>query len=135
VFERSLEHPARFDETATRAVGYAGGDRYVDVPTVIDGDLITGGPKSPVQFARAALKRLALASEPTLDAYEDLFHSGDPAAFSMLAERRVNASTPKRPRRAGRASDRLACGFTFEEAVVGEVGGRPVTGTVARRSR
>ena len=78
VFERSLEHPARFDETATRAVGYAGGDRYVDVPTVIDGDLITGGPKSPVQFAR---------------------------------------------------------GFTFEEAVVGEVGGRPVAGTVARRSR
>jgi hypothetical protein len=68
VVERSLEHPARFDETATRAVGYAGADRSVEVPAVID------------------VKRLGLASQPTRDAYEDLFHSGNPAAFSMLAE-------------------------------------------------
>jgi hypothetical protein len=39
-----------------------------------------------VQFARATLGRLGLASERTLDAYEDLFHRGDPAAFPVLME-------------------------------------------------
>jgi putative intracellular protease/amidase len=32
----------------------AGGDRYVDERAVIDGDVITAGPQSPVHFARAA---------------------------------------------------------------------------------
>jgi len=68
------------------ATGYAGGDRYVDARAVLDGDLITAGPQSPVQFARATLGRLGLASERTLDAYEDLFHRGDPAAFPVLME-------------------------------------------------
>ena len=39
------------------ATGYAGGDRYVDARAVVDGDLITAGPQSPVQFARATLGR------------------------------------------------------------------------------
>ncbi len=52
------------------ATGYAGGDRYVDERAVIDGDLVTAGPQSPVQFARATLGRLGLASGPTLDAYK-----------------------------------------------------------------
>jgi putative intracellular protease/amidase len=68
------------------ATGYAGGDRYVDEPAVVDGDLITAGPQSPVQFACATLERLGLASERTLGAYEDLFQRGDPAAFPVLAE-------------------------------------------------
>ena len=68
------------------ATGYAGGDRYVDARAVLDGDLITAGPQSPVQFARATLGRLGLASERTLDAYEDLFHRGEPAAFPVLME-------------------------------------------------
>ena len=38
------------------ATGYAGGDRYVDERAVVDGDLITAGPQSPVQFARATLE-------------------------------------------------------------------------------
>ncbi len=33
------------------ATGYAGGDYYVDERAVVDGDLITAGPQSPVQFA------------------------------------------------------------------------------------
>ena len=33
------------------ATGYAGGDYYVDERAVMDGDLITAGPQSPVQFA------------------------------------------------------------------------------------
>jgi putative intracellular protease/amidase len=68
------------------ATGYAGGDRYVDARAVVDGDLITAGPQSPVQFARATLSRLGLASERTLEAYEDLFHRGDPAAFPVLMQ-------------------------------------------------
>src|ERR671922_60158 len=57
--------------------GYAGGDRYRDERAVVDGDLITAGPQSPVQFARATLGRLGLADERTLAAYEALFDRGE----------------------------------------------------------
>jgi putative intracellular protease/amidase len=66
--------------------GYAGGERYVEERAVIDGDLITAGPQSPVQFARATLKRLGLASEETLEAYERFFDRGDSSAFPALME-------------------------------------------------
>jgi hypothetical protein len=52
----------------------------------VDGDLITAGPQSPVQFAGATLGRLGLASERTLDAYEGLFHRADPSAFPVLMQ-------------------------------------------------
>lgn len=68
------------------ATGYAGSEYYVDERAVVDGDLITAGPQSPVQFAGATLGRLGLASDRTLKAYEDLFHGGDPAAFPVLME-------------------------------------------------
>jgi putative intracellular protease/amidase len=70
------------------ATGYAGGDRYVDERAVVDGDLITAGPQSPVQFARATLRRLGLASTETLEAYEGVFHRADPAAFPALMQSR-----------------------------------------------
>ena len=66
--------------------GYAGGERYVDERAVVDGDLITAGPQSPVQFARATLGSLGLASERTLSAYERLFHGGDASAFPVLMQ-------------------------------------------------
>lgn len=66
--------------------GYAGAEHYVDERAVVDGDLITAGPQSPVQFARATLERLGLATERTLNAYEDLFYRGDAAAFPVLME-------------------------------------------------
>jgi hypothetical protein len=44
-----------------------------------------------VQFARATLKRLGLASERTLEAYEGLFHRGDPAAFPVLMQAQAAA--------------------------------------------
>jgi putative intracellular protease/amidase len=68
------------------ATGYRGGDRYVDERAVIDGDLITAGPQSPVQFACAALRRLGLAPEHIIEAYEQLFGRGDASAFPVLAE-------------------------------------------------
>jgi putative intracellular protease/amidase len=64
--------------------GYAGGGFYVDERAVVDADLITAGPQSPVQFARAAMHRLGLADERTLEAYEGFFHHGDAAAFPVL---------------------------------------------------
>ena len=68
------------------ATGYPGGDHYIDERAVVDGDLITAGPQSPVQFARATMGRLGVASERTLEAYEALFHRGDQAAFPVLME-------------------------------------------------
>jgi putative intracellular protease/amidase len=66
--------------------GYAGGARYVDERAVVDRDLITAGPQSPVQFARATLKRLGLASEETLEAYEAVFDRGDATGFPVLMQ-------------------------------------------------
>lgn len=68
------------------ATGYAGGDYYVDQRAVVDGDLITAGPQSPVQFSRATLSRLGLASERTLEAYEAVFHRGDPSGYPTLMQ-------------------------------------------------
>jgi putative intracellular protease/amidase len=67
-----------------QATGYQGGDNYIDERAVVDGDLITAGPDSPVQFARATLQRLGLADDKKLDAYEGVFHRADPAAYPML---------------------------------------------------
>jgi putative intracellular protease/amidase len=74
------------DPAYLAATGYAGGDRYVNERAVVDGDLVTAGPQSPVQFARATLARLGLASEPTLEAYEAVFSRGDPTAFPALMQ-------------------------------------------------
>jgi putative intracellular protease/amidase len=68
------------------ASGYAGGPRYLEARAVVDGDLITAGPQSPVQFARATLERLGLASTETLAAYEGVFHAGDPSAYPALMQ-------------------------------------------------
>jgi putative intracellular protease/amidase len=66
------------------ASGYAGGAHYVDARAVIGGDVITAGPQSPVHFAAATLRRLGLASEETLAAYEAVFADGDQTAFPRL---------------------------------------------------
>jgi len=68
------------------ATGYAGGACFVNVRAVADDGLITAGPQSPVQFARATLKELGLASDRTLEAYETVFHRGDPSGYPVLME-------------------------------------------------
>jgi putative intracellular protease/amidase len=68
------------------ATGYAGGHHYIDERAVVDGDLITAGPQSPVQFACATLARLGLASDRTLAAYEDVLYRGDASAFPELMQ-------------------------------------------------
>jgi putative intracellular protease/amidase len=66
--------------------GYAGAHHYVDERAVVDGNLVTAGPQSPVQLATATLRRLELASDETLDAYERLFDRGDASAFPVLMQ-------------------------------------------------
>jgi putative intracellular protease/amidase len=73
------------------ATGYAGGRLYREQRAVIAGDLITAGPQSPVQFARATLGRLGLAPERILDAYEALFHRAEQAAFPVLVQAHSDA--------------------------------------------
>jgi putative intracellular protease/amidase len=68
------------------ATGYAGVDRYVDERAVVDGDLITAGPQSPVQFASATLGRLGLLSDRAREAYEGVFHRADPGAYPVLMQ-------------------------------------------------
>ena len=67
------------------ATGYAGGDLYVNERAVVDGDLITAGPQSPVQFACATLGRLGLMSEHA-SGLRGLFHRGDATAFPVLMQ-------------------------------------------------
>ncbi len=68
------------------ATGYAGGAHYVEERAVADRGLVTAGPQSPVQFARATLAQLGLASAETLDAYETVFHRGDPSGYPALMQ-------------------------------------------------
>jgi putative intracellular protease/amidase len=74
------------------ATGYRGGAHYLDERAVVDGDLITAGPQSPVQFAAATLARLGLIDERTREAYEGVFHRADPDAFPALMQ--ATARTP-----------------------------------------
>ena len=69
-----------------QATGYAGAAHYVDERAVADRGLITAGPDSPVQFARATLAELGLATADTLDAYEGVFHRADPQAYPALMQ-------------------------------------------------
>jgi putative intracellular protease/amidase len=69
---------------ALAATGYAGQDHYVDQRAVAADGLVTAGPQSPVQFARATLGMLGLMSEDRLEAYEAVFHRGDPAGYAVL---------------------------------------------------
>ncbi|TDD68602.1 glutamine amidotransferase [Jiangella aurantiaca] len=80
------DHTSAALEYLMTADGYHGEDRYVDARAVVGGDLITAGPDSPVQFARATLSRLGLAPEQTLQAYEDVFHRADASAFPVLMQ-------------------------------------------------
>ena len=64
--------------------GYAGVAHYIDERAVADGNLITAGPQSPVQFARATLAHLELASAAKLDAYEAVFDRGDASGYPAL---------------------------------------------------
>ncbi len=64
--------------------GYTGADRYQDVPACTDGDLITAGAASPLEFAREIFARLRVYDEPVLDAWYGLYSTGDPRYYEAL---------------------------------------------------
>jgi putative intracellular protease/amidase len=66
------------------ASGYAGGEHYVDARVAVGGDVITAGPTSPVQFARATLEHLGLISGDVAEAYEGVFHREDVSGYPTL---------------------------------------------------
>lgn len=66
------------------ALGYAGAERYVDEPAVVDGDLVTASGVAPVEFARAVLTRLDTWSPEVLDSWFRLYRHQDPAGFHEL---------------------------------------------------
>lgn len=64
--------------------GYAGADRYVAEPAVVDGDLVTATGIAPVHFARAVFERLGAHPQGRLDAWTRLYGDRDPAGFFGL---------------------------------------------------
>ncbi|MGV9772473.1 type 1 glutamine amidotransferase family protein [Streptosporangium sp. NPDC003464] len=64
--------------------GYGGAERYVEAPAVTDGDLITGTPTAPVDFAREIFAKLDLYTPQVLDAWHRLFAHNDASAFEAL---------------------------------------------------
>ncbi|MDP9869155.1 MULTISPECIES: type 1 glutamine amidotransferase family protein [Streptosporangium] len=64
--------------------GYGGAERYVEAPAVTDGDLITGTPTAPVDFAREIFAKLDLYTPQVLDAWYRLFAHNDASAFEAL---------------------------------------------------
>lgn len=78
------EHTSAALEYLTAQPGYHGHDRYIEARAVAGEGLVTAGPQSPVQFARATLELLDLVPADTLEAYEAVFHRGDPDAFQVL---------------------------------------------------
>ncbi|CAA9554984.1 MAG: ThiJ/PfpI family protein [uncultured Thermoleophilia bacterium] len=66
--------------------GYAGASGYVDAPAVTDGELITASGLHPVPFAREIFARLELYEPDVLEAWHNLFATGDPAWYGRLME-------------------------------------------------
>ena len=63
---------------------YAGGDRYVAEPVVVDGDLITASGVAPVHFAQAIFGRLGLYEPGVAASWFKLYADRDPAGFFEL---------------------------------------------------
>ena len=78
-------HTSNAAEYLRQAPGYGGAATYADEPAVRDGDLITAGAVSPVDFARKIFERLDLYEPPVLEAWYALYKHGDPAGFHALA--------------------------------------------------
>jgi putative intracellular protease/amidase len=66
------------------ASGYVGGENYLDARAVVGGNVITAGPSSPVQFARATLEHLGLMSGEVAVAYEGVFDREDVSGYPVL---------------------------------------------------
>ncbi|MFD3748279.1 DJ-1/PfpI family protein [Nocardia sp. NPDC058633] len=66
--------------------GYAGAERYAEVPAITDRDVITADGMSPFEFAREIFARLDLYEPHVLEAWYKLYAQKDPAGYAVLAE-------------------------------------------------
>jgi len=64
--------------------GYAGGDRFVAEPVVVDGDLITASGVAPVHLAQAIFGRLGIYEPGAAASWFKLYGDRDPAGFFEL---------------------------------------------------
>ena len=66
------------------ATGYRGGELYREAAAVRDRGLITAGPTTPVDFARAIITELDTWQPAVLDAWYRLFAFSDASAYGEL---------------------------------------------------
>jgi putative intracellular protease/amidase len=79
------------------ASGYRGAARYRNERAVTDGDLITAGPADALEFTRHILARLDILTPEALEAWYQLFSTGDADWYG-----RLNAAASGDPVVAGR---------------------------------
>ena len=73
--------------------GYRGAARYVGV-SVCDGDRITASGTAPVDIAHRIFERLGVYERPVLDAWRQLYTTGDASAFHALQAASQAPDTP-----------------------------------------
>jgi putative intracellular protease/amidase len=69
-----------------KGTGYAGSDRYEDVPAFDDGLLITAGGMAPVDFAHAIFRHLRIYDDEALEAWLALYKTGRSEHFARLQQ-------------------------------------------------
>lgn len=67
-----------------KATGYRGEALYQDEPAVTDNLVTTAGGLAPLDFARHIFSQLDVFDEKTLDAWYQLFKTGDPSHYLTL---------------------------------------------------
>jgi putative intracellular protease/amidase len=66
--------------------GYRGMANYVHEPAVEDGGIITASVTAALEFAKLILGRLGIFSSTTLNAWYDLYKTGDPQYYFSFME-------------------------------------------------
>lgn len=69
-----------------KGTGYGGTDRYEDVPAFSDGLLITAGGMAPLEFAREIFRTLEVYEDEALDAWYDLYKTGQSQHWMRLQQ-------------------------------------------------
>jgi len=69
-----------------KATGYRGEAFYEDRPTVIGNNVITAPGIAPLEFARCIFEKLDIFASKKLDAWYQLFKTGDASYYAVLAK-------------------------------------------------
>ncbi|HEX7737935.1 MAG TPA: type 1 glutamine amidotransferase family protein [Ktedonobacteraceae bacterium] len=69
-----------------QGTGYRGAAHYQQQRAVTDGNLITAGAASAIEFAYQIFQKLAVYDQPALDAWYGLYSTGDPSYFYKMAQ-------------------------------------------------